>query len=150
VAIYLAAAGILKPFAELYSKNDQSGWRTQHLLWFGSTFVVLTPFLYMLARDVMDIYVIQLLYGIGIAFCEPAWSRMMDKTYTNDTKPSLDKYSPTSTLMAAGLALVGGFIADQRGVTTLLLYLDAIALSAAILLILLYWRFGLTPQKHRV
>jgi hypothetical protein len=150
VAIYLAVVGILKPFAQLYAKNDTTGWRTQSLLWFGSTFIVLTPFLYMLARDMMDVYVIQMLYGIGIAFCEPAWSRMMDKTCAIDNVDSLDRYNTMSTLLAAGLALIGGFIADQQGVTTLLLFLDALALCAAILLIMLYWRFGLSPIKRRI
>lgn len=146
VAIYLAVVGVLRPFSQLYANNDSSGWRTQHLLWFGSTFVVLTPFLYLLSRDMIDVYVIQLLYGIGIAFCEPAWSRLMDKTCTVRPEDSLERYNAISTLLAAGLALIGGFIADQQGVASLLIYLDVTALAAALLLVGLYWRFGISPR----
>ncbi|MHB8830985.1 MAG: MFS transporter [Patescibacteria group bacterium] len=147
VAVYLAVVGVLRPFSQLYSKNDASGWRTQNLLWFGSAFVVLTPFLYLLSRDMIDVYVIQLLYGIGIAFCEPAWSRLIDKTCAIRPEDSIERYNAMSTLLAAGLALIGGFIADQQGVASLLIYLDVTTLAAALLLVGLYWRFGIS-QRH--
>ncbi|MDD5726874.1 MAG: hypothetical protein PHC53_05780, partial [Patescibacteria group bacterium] len=147
VAVYLAVVGVLRPFSQLYSKNDASGWRTQNLLWFGSAFVVLTPFLYLLSRDMIDVYVIQLLYGIGIAFCEPAWSRLIDKTCAIRPEDSIERYNAMSTLLAAGLALIGGFIADQQGVASLLIYLDVTTLAAALLLVGLYWRFGI-GQRH--
>jgi len=147
VAVYLAVVGVLRPFSQLYSQNDSSGWRTQNLLWFGSAFVVLTPFLYLLSRDMIDVYVIQLLYGIGIAFCEPAWLRLIDKTCAIRPEDSIERYSAISTLLAAGLALIGGFIADQQGVPMLLIYLDVTTLVAALLLVGLYWRFGIS-QRH--
>jgi hypothetical protein len=145
-AVYLASIGLIRPFSQLYAKNDGSGWRTQHLLWFGSAFVILTPFLYLLSRDMIDVYVIQLLYGIGIAFCEPAWSRLMDKTCTVDGADVLDRYNTLGTLVAAGMALVGGFIADQQGPGALLIYLDVTTMLAALVFAALYWRFGLSSR----
>ncbi|MFA6161396.1 MAG: hypothetical protein WCT54_02230 [Patescibacteria group bacterium] len=148
-ATYLATVGVLRPFSQLYSKNDTSGWRTQNILWFGSAFVVLVPFLYLLSRDMIDVYVIELLYGVGIAFCGPAWSRLMDKSCSFDSASGFDRYSTLSTLLAAGMALVGGFIADQQGIPALLFYLNVTVLLAAILLVSLYWRFGI-QQRHNL
>jgi hypothetical protein len=147
-AVYLASIGVIRPFSQLYARNDSSGWRTQHLLWFGSAFVILTPFLYLMSRDMVDVYVIQLLYGIGIAFCEPAWTRLMDKTCAIDHDDIFDRYNTLSTLLAAGLALVGGFIADQQGPAALLIYLDVTTLIAALAFVALYGRFGLSRTRH--
>lgn len=146
IAIYLAVVGSIRPFVQLYAKNDTSGWRTQYMLWFGSAFVAATPFLYIMSRDMIDVYVIQLLYGIGIAFCEPAWSRLIDTSCRTTQGNTLERYNTLSTLLAAGLALIGGFIAEQEGVFSLLLFLDISILLAAILLVGLYWRFGLTTR----
>ncbi|HPN15479.1 MAG TPA: hypothetical protein PLF71_05235 [bacterium] len=147
--IYLLTIGILRPFSQLYSKNDLTGWRTQHLLWFGSFFAAMTPFLYLMARDMIDIYVIQILYGVGIVFCEPGWSRLMDKACQYRSFLSTERYNTIGTLTAAGLALIGGFIADQYGMVTLLIYMNVTIVVAAGFLCVLYWRFGLNKNSTK-
>ncbi len=146
-AIFLLTLAILRPFTHLSSDSDLKGFRTQHLLWFGSALIVLAPFLYLLSRDMMDIYVIQMIYGIGVAFSEPAWSRLINKTCTIYPTKYNQPYFTTGTLAAAGLAAIGGFIADTQGIPALLVYVGATLFCASIIMIMIYGRIGIANKQ---
>ncbi len=149
-AIFLLTLAILRPFTQLSSQSDTKGYRTQYLLWFGSVLIVLAPFLYLLSRDMLDIFVIQMIYGIGIAFSEPAWSRLISQTCTISPTKYNEPYFTTGTLAAAGLAAIGGFVAENQGIPALLLYVGATLFCAALFMILLYSRIGLKTHKRKL
>lgn len=147
--IYLLTVGILRPFTLLSTSGDSKGWRAQSLLWFGSALVALTPFLYLLSRDMLDIFVIQMIYGIGIAFSEPAWSRLIGLTCKmQPTK--WEPFSTTGALISAGIAALGGFIAQTQGMKALLFYVGITLFFAAIFMASIYWRFGLNSKYKNI
>lgn len=140
-AIYLLSLAILRPFAQLTTRSDMRGWRIQAYLLFGSGLIISTPFLYLLSRSMLDIYVIQMLYGIGIAFSEPAWSCLMERTCSIKPAPRWEPYNSSTTLVAAGLALIGGFIAQQNGIPTLFFYVGTLLFLSTVFVFLMYRRF---------
>ncbi len=149
-AIFLMTLAILRPFTQLSSQSDTKGYRTQYLLWFGSVFIVLSPFLYLLSRDMLDIFVIQMIYGIGVAFSEPAWSRLVSQTTALPNNKYSEPYYATGTLIAAGLAAIGGFIAEKEGIPSLLLFVGATLFCAALVMIFIYSRIGMRTHKQKL
>jgi MFS family permease len=83
---------------------------------FGSILIAAVPFLYLIATQVVHIYLISALYGVGIAFTAPPWyaifSRHLDK-FQESFEWTLDSVS--IGLAAAGAAAVGGILAEKFG-----------------------------------
>lgn len=145
---FLLSLGLIKPFAKLYTKNDTRGWRTQNFLWFGSCLVVAAPLLYLISRDMLDIFVVQVLYGVGIAFSEPAWSRLVDISSQKDHNPSLfEQYNTLGTLIAAAMAGVGGFVAQYQGMRPLLVFLATTLACASLLMAFFFWHMAIRKPK---
>jgi MFS family permease len=87
-----------------------------YALMIGSTLVALVPFLYLLASTMIHVYIIQAIYGIGIAFTVPPWyaifSRHLDKLQAS-FEWTLDSVS--IGLAGAGAAALGGVLAQKYG-----------------------------------
>ncbi len=145
-AVFLLVLGTVRPFTELACRNDFRGWRAQNFLWFGSVLAVGAPFFYLMARDMVDIYVIQALYGVGLAFSEPAWDRMEQKTCHLANGPVWFRLDAFGALLAAGLALLGGMIADSQGIPALLVFFGVTLFLAALLMGAAYRRLALNAR----
>lgn len=82
----------------------------------GGTLISLSPFLYLAASEVYHIYLIQALYGIGLAFLVPPWyaifSRHIDKLHEN-IEWSFE--SVAIGIAAASSAAIGGIMANRFG-----------------------------------
>ena len=82
----------------------------------GSTLIAIVPFAYLFAHSISHIYLIQAMYGVGIAFTVPPWytifSRHLDKMHES-FEWTLDSIS--IGLAAAGAAALGGIIAQRFG-----------------------------------
>ena len=146
-AIYLLTIGILRPFTLLSTNNDRQGWRTQNLLWFGSALIIITPFLYLLSRDIVDIFIIQFLYGIGISFSEPAWIKLTKQTKKISLAIKFEQFSNLGTLLSASLVILGGYIAQHQGMRALFFYIGITLIFASILMILLYSKTSIRLKK---
>ncbi len=83
---------------------------------FGSFLVALVPFLYLFADKIAHVYIIQGLYGLGLAFLVPPWyaifSRHLDKMNEN-IEWSIESVSiGIAGALSAG---IGGFLAQKFG-----------------------------------
>ena len=85
-------------------------------LMIGSALVAIVPFLYLLATSMIHIYIIEAIYGVGIAFTVPPWyaifTRHIDKLQAS-FEWTLDSVS--IGLAAAGAAALGGVLAQKYG-----------------------------------
>ena len=85
-------------------------------LMIGSTLVAAVPFLYLFASSMVHIYIIEAIYGVGIAFTVPPWyaifTRHIDKLQAS-FEWTLDSVS--IGLAAAGAAALGGILAQKYG-----------------------------------
>ncbi|MBU2566402.1 hypothetical protein KKG46_02480 [Patescibacteria group bacterium] len=145
--IFLLTLAILRPFTQLTTQKDAKGWRTQHFFWYGGLLVVLVPFLYLLARDMIDIYVIQMLYGLGIAFCEPAWIRMTDLTCKIRTSTNWEQFNTVGTLLAAGMAALAGYVAHNYGIKPLFIFIGTMLAFTIIGMNAIYYKLCLYQVK---
>ena len=103
------------PVARILDKNHGE-YDDFYSLVFGSTLIALVPFLYLFATQVVHIYIIQAIYGVGIAFSVPPWyaifTRHIDKLQES-FEWTLDSVSVG--LGAAAAAAVGGLLAQRFG-----------------------------------
>jgi len=85
----------------------------------GGGLISLSPFLYIFATETYHIYLIQALYGIGLAFLVPPWyaifSRHLDKLHEN-IEWSFE--SVAIGIAAAASAAIGGIMANRFGFQT--------------------------------
>ena len=100
---------------------------------FGTTLIVLVPFLYLFATKANHIYLIQALYGIGASFAIPPWyaifSRHLDKMQEN-VEWSLD--SIAIGIGAALSAALGGILAEKFGFQFVFLLGGVLAIFGAV------------------
>ncbi len=108
-------AGLQIPIARYLDKNHGE-YDDFYSMIGGSILVALVPFLYMFASIPKHIYMIQSLYGVGLAFAIPPWyaifSRHLDKLKEN-IEWSMDSIS--IGIGAAVAAAVGGILATKFG-----------------------------------
>jgi len=105
----------------------------------GSLLVSIVPFLYLLIKAPLHLYIIQAIYGLGGALANPGWyaifTRHIDKT-KEGTEWSLENVGVS--LAAAGAAALGGIIANQLGFQSLFIIVGVLALVGLVIQISLY------------
>ncbi|MEK7645876.1 MAG: MFS transporter [Patescibacteria group bacterium] len=103
------------PLSKILDKNHGE-YDDFYSLIIGSTLIAIVPFAYLFAHSIIHIYIIQAVYGVGIAFIVPPWyaifSRHLDKTHES-FEWTLDSMSVG--LAAAGAAALGGIVAQRFG-----------------------------------
>lgn len=107
--------GLQIPIARYLDKNHGE-YDDFYSLVFGSMLCATVPFLYFFATTATHIYIIQAVYGIGLAFAVPPWfaifSRHLDKMHAN-IEWSFE--SVAIGVSAAGAAALGGVLATRYG-----------------------------------
>jgi MFS family permease len=103
------------PLSKILDKNHGE-YDDFYSMVFGSFLIAAVPFLYLLARLPIHIYIIEAIYGVGIGFSAPPWyaifSRHLDKMQES-FEWTLDSVS--LGLGAAAAAALGGTIAQHYG-----------------------------------
>ena len=69
-ALFLIVKALVQiPFSKyIDSHKDRTRW-----LWIGTFLVISVPIQYVLARNMMSIYIAQIIYGLGAGLANPAW-----------------------------------------------------------------------------
>lgn len=105
----------------------------------GSFLIALVPFLYLLARKPIHLYIINAVYGLGAAFAIPPWNaiftRHIDKMHES-TDWAVESVS--IGIGAASAAALGGIIAEKFGFQTVFTIAGFVAMAGAITLIKIY------------
>ncbi len=113
--VQLCKIAVELPLAKILDKNHGE-YDDFYSLIFGSTLIAAVPFLYLIASEVTHLYLIQALYGVGIAFVIPPWyaifTRHIDKLQAS-FEWSLDSIS--IGLASAGASAIGGVLAQRAG-----------------------------------
>ncbi len=126
------------PLAKILDRNHGE-YDDFYSLVIGSILIVSVPFLYLLASEVTHVYIIQAIYGIGIAFQIPPWyaifSRHLDKLQES-FEWTLD--SVAVGLGGAAAAAMGGWLAQQFGFNFVFIVGGMFALCGAIVQIRIF------------
>src|SRR3989344_3818955 len=120
--------GILQiPIAKYLDKNHGE-YDDFYSMILGGALISLSPFLYIFATETYHIYLIQALYGIGLAFLVPPWyaifSRHLDKLHEN-IEWSFE--SVAIGIAAAASAAIGGIMANRFGFQTVFIIAGCLA-----------------------
>ena len=116
---------------------DREKHKTRSLL-FGTSLIILVPFIYLTAKSVYAIYAAQAIYGLGAAMAYPSWFSLFT-TYM-DKKHRGFEYTLWSTSIGVGTAVTAFFgakIADLLGFRALFLVVGLVAFLGFTLLIVL-------------
>jgi MFS family permease len=109
------------------------------LMIIGSLLVSIVPFLYLLVKTPIHLYLVQAVLGVGGAFANPGWyaifTRHIDKQ-KESTEWTLENVGVA--LAAAGAAAIGGVIAKQFGFQTLFLFVGILSFIGLVIQISLY------------
>ena len=100
------------PFSRYVDKHDNK----YLLLMVGTFFIVLTPVIYMFAKDIAEIYLAQVIYGVGAGLAFPTWLGIWTKHL--DKHHESFEWSLYSTLVNVGIAIsasIGAALADYVG-----------------------------------
>ncbi len=113
--VQLCKIAVELPLSKIIDRNHGE-YDDFYALMIGSALVAIVPFLYLLASTMTHIYIIEAIYGVGIAFTVPPWyaifTRHIDKMQSS-FEWTLDSVS--IGLAAAGAAALGGVLAQHYG-----------------------------------
>lgn len=125
-------SGLQIPIAKYLDKNHGE-YDDFYSMVFGTSLIVLVPFLYLFAAEANHIYMIQAIYGIGASFAIPPWyaifTRHVDKMQEN-VEWSLD--SIAIGIGAASSAALSGLLAERFGFQFVFLLGGALAVFGAV------------------
>ncbi len=111
--IFFATKSLVQlPFSTYVDKHDNK----HLLLLIGTLLTTLTPFIYMLAKDISIIFLAQVIYGIGAGLSFPTWMGIW--TTHLDKKQAAFEWSLYSTAVSIGTgtsAAIGAAVADYLG-----------------------------------
>jgi len=126
------------PIARILDKNHGE-YDDFYSLIFGSFLIALVPFAYLFATEVIHVYFIQAVYGMGIAFVVPPWyaifSRHLDKMQES-FEWSLDSVS--IGIAGAAAAAIGGTLAQKFGFNLVFVLGGIFAIFGGLMQILIY------------
>lgn len=126
------------PLSKILDKNHGE-YDDFYSLMVGSFLIACVPFAYLFAHTIYHVYIIQAVYGIGIAFSVPPWyaifSRHIDKMQES-FEWTLDSIS--IGLAAAGAAAIGGIIAQKFGFNTVFIIGGIFAIFGGLMQILIF------------
>lgn len=127
-------------------------------LMFGSILIAAVPFLYLFATQVSHIYLIQAIYGVGIAFTAPPWYAIFSRHLDKDQESfewTLDSVS--IGLAAAAAAAAGGVLADKFGFNFVFVMAGILAIIGGVIQIFIFKhlrrkvpRGGIHPEPDKV
>lgn len=126
------------PVARILDKNHGE-YDDFYAIIFGGTLMALTPFMYLVATQSVHVYIIQAIYGLGLAFLVPPWyaifSRHLDKSHEN-IEWSLESVS--IGIASAGAAAIGGILAQRYGFSLVFVIGGILALVGVVIQIRIY------------
>lgn len=120
--IFLITKSVLQlPLSRYIDKHDHDFFsphnhRSTAILWGGLASVAIVPFLYYFSTNILHIFTLQFLYGIGAAMSFPTWLKLWE-LHIDSGKESFEwtLYSTVVSLSVAVAAIVGGALIDRIG-----------------------------------
>jgi len=116
-------------------KGEQDNYKATLL---GTFIVAIIPFFYMMISSVPQLYLIQIIYGIGSAISTTGWLTIFTKHLDKDREGlEWSFYNTTTDLGSALTASIGGFLAYKVGFTNLFFVVGVINIIGFLFIFLL-------------
>ena len=135
VALFLGIKSIFQIiFAKIFDFKDRF-----NMLIIGTFLLALTPFIYLISRNIYTVYLAQFAYGLGVALASPAWLNLFTLNI-NKKKPGLEwSVYTTSVGMGMGIAgFLGALLASKFGFNLIFILNGLFVIAGATVLFRLY------------
>lgn len=144
---WIVLSAVLIPFGKYLDKNHGE----KDDLWFiviGNTLAALAVFGYIFAKFPWHVYLLQAIYGIGMAMNIPGYTAIFTRHIDKGKEASSWSVRATFVGMGAGIAgSLGGIVAYRFGFKTLFLGIGVILLLSALLPLLIQKELKLKDKK---
>lgn len=127
--IFMLVKSVLQLAVGRYTDRDPGYVREYWTSFTGYALIAIVPFLYLLVRNVPQLYAVQVLYGIAAAFAYPGWMVLFTKFV--DRQKEGREWTFYSTVVFLGMALsasIGGWSVERYGFATTFLAMGIFAL----------------------
>ncbi len=105
------------------------------ILFISSIVVALIPLCYLFVHTPLQLYIVQLILGIGTAFTFPTYMAIFTR-HIDKSKEGTEwgVYFTTTDLSSALLAVIGGYVASSQGFPTLIMIIVMVSVIGSLLL----------------
>jgi len=120
--VYLVVKAIAQIPIAKFTDREPANVREFWTLLIGQFMIGVSPFLYLAVTDVMQLYAVQVFYGLGAALAFPGYMAIFTKF--GDHKKAAFSWSLHSTVVLMTMAVtasLGGYIAEHYGFRSLLM-----------------------------
>jgi len=137
-AIFLSVKALIQiPFSRyIDSHRDRVRW-----LWTGTFLIITVPIQYLYAKNVLAIYIAQIVYGIGAGLASSAWlslwSTHLDKNHEGF---EWSIYSATVGLGTGIAALIGGLLATFFGFSETIILMGFLSVIGFVILLFVEYK----------
>ena len=134
-AIFLSTKALIQiPFSRYVdSHRERLIW-----IWTGTFLIITVPIQYLFAKNVISIYIAQVVYGVGAGLASSAWlslwSTNLDKNHEGF---EWSIYSATVGLGTGAAALIGGLLATYAGFSATIILMGFLSVAGFIMLLYL-------------
>jgi len=133
-AIYLLAQAGFSWIFSSYLHHKHTAQRAHGGLVVGSLIVALVPAAYLIATDIVHIYLAQIGLGLGFGLIYPAWTWLANEQVQEPHAKSVKKiHDMFLSLTLAFFAVLGGFVAYRYGYTKLIYLMTALGACGTLL-----------------
>ena len=103
----------------------------------GTYIIALVPFLYFVINSIPQLYIVQVIYGIGGALAFPGWIAMYTRHLDHGHEGfEWSLYNTTISVAVAITAAIGGYLVQDYGFRSIFLLVGSLGLVGATILLL--------------
>ena len=116
VTIYVLTKAIVQIPTSKYTDKENGNKREFYTMLAGSIMIASVPLFYLRAENIMEIYFIQFIFGIGHGLSYPGWMTIFSKFIEKGKEGyRWSSYNTYVTLATASTAMIGGYMAQNFG-----------------------------------
>ncbi len=160
LAVQLLTKSLFQILVGKWDDEETGNRRELYTLLIGSFLIAITPFGYAFSTNLLHIYAIQVMYGIGGALSFPSW-RIMFTRYAHQEKEGYEwsVYDTIISLATAVTAALGGYFAQMYSFRHLFIFVGCFSLVGAGFIVTIFrnefttlptWGSLMEKKKHSV
>jgi len=137
--IYTLTKALVQIPTSRYTDREDGNKREFNVLLIGSFLVAIVPVLYIITDDILEIYFIQLLLGLGGGLSYPGWMTIFSRFIEKGKEGYCwSLYDTIATFSVAFTAMVGAYIAQEFGFKIVFYLLSVLVLFSVVLVLMMH------------
>jgi MFS family permease len=149
--IHVFVRAILSLPIARYLDKKRGDFDEYYALFFGSILLAISPLFYLAVSTPIELYLIQVIYGIGYAIAYPSWMSLFTRHAEKEREGSQwAVYSFITSIGMAVAAALSGFVAQRSGFHIMFWMVFIITILGSISLFGIYKPLKLKHEHHKI